>query len=106
MYLIGRSACNIREIMQQTNTKIELPDPRSSTSRNGVITVTGSILAVIQARSLLVVSMKLNCIKLSAVYLNFFEHLPSGQVGHEKTGWPKQNTLAVRSIASTHIVII
>ena len=41
--------------MEQTAAKIELPDPRVS-SRNGMITVTGSIHAVIQARARLLVS--------------------------------------------------
>ena len=41
--------------MEQTAAKIEIPDPRMN-SRNGMITITGSIPAVIQARALLVVS--------------------------------------------------
>jgi hypothetical protein len=44
--------------MLQTAAKIELPDPRAY-SRHGMITVTGSVNAVIQARALLVVSTKI-----------------------------------------------
>ncbi|CAB3994274.1 bicaudal C 1, partial, partial [Paramuricea clavata] len=62
MFLIGESACNLRNIMLQTAAKIELPDPRAY-SRHGMITVTGSVNAVIQARALLV-----NCLPLLLMF--------------------------------------
>ena len=55
VFLVGRSACNIRMIMEQTTAKIELPEHGLS-SRNGIFTVTGTFSAVIRARTLLVVS--------------------------------------------------
>ena len=58
VFLVGRSGCNIREIINQTAAKIELSDTLSS-SRPGLITVTGAIHSVIQARALLVVSSKM-----------------------------------------------
>ena len=56
IFIVGQSARNLREIMEQTAAKIELPDPRVS-SRHGIITVTGSVHSVIQARAMLVVSI-------------------------------------------------
>ncbi|XP_046859286.1 protein bicaudal C homolog 1-like [Xenia sp. Carnegie-2017] len=53
MFVVGRSARNIREIMEETGAKIDLPSPTLST-RTGVIIISGPIHAVIQARALLV----------------------------------------------------
>ncbi|XP_028399631.1 protein bicaudal C homolog 1-like [Dendronephthya gigantea] len=63
IFLVGRSACNIRDIMEQTGAKIELPDTTRSNARNGMITVTGPIHSVIQARSSLV-----NCLPLLLMF--------------------------------------
>lgn len=53
LFIIGRNGINIKQIMQRTGANILFPDP-NGTQRKGTVFITGTVDAVIEARSQLI----------------------------------------------------